>query len=43
MPLLEDRVIAARLQSMPQWKLDSGELVRHCQFENFIAAIDSLG
>ena len=39
MPLLEDRVIAARLQSMPQWKLDSGQLVRHCQFDNFIAAM----
>lgn len=39
MPVLEERVINARLQSLPQWKIESGELVRRCDFANFIEAM----
>lgn len=39
MPLLDDRTIASKLQSLSRWKLDGGELVRRCEFTNFVEAM----
>jgi 4a-hydroxytetrahydrobiopterin dehydratase len=39
MPVLEERVVAARMKFLPLWKLEKGELVRHCEFENFVDAM----
>lgn len=39
MPVLEDRIITLKLQSMPLWKLEGGELVRNCEFGNFVQAM----
>ena len=39
MPVLEDRVVAAKMQSIPLWTLERGELVRRCEFENFVEAM----
>jgi len=39
MPVLEDRVVAAKMKSVPQWKLERGELVRLFEFANFIEAM----
>lgn len=39
MPLLDDHVIASKLESMPKWKLESGELVRRSDFPNFVEAM----
>ncbi len=39
MPVLEDRVVAARMKFIPLWKLERGELVRHCEFANFVEAM----
>ena len=39
MPVLEDRVVAAKMKSIPEWKLERGELVRLFAFENFIEAM----
>lgn len=39
MPLLEERLIATKLKSLPRWKLENGELVRHCEFANFVEAM----
>ncbi len=39
MPVLEDRVVAAKMKSIPEWKLERGELVRLFEFENFIEAM----
>jgi len=39
MPVLEERVVAAKLKSLPLWTLERGELVRHCGFENFVEAM----
>jgi 4a-hydroxytetrahydrobiopterin dehydratase len=39
MPVLEDRVVAAKMKSVPSWKLERGELVRHCEFDNFVEAM----
>ncbi|MGB9145562.1 MAG: 4a-hydroxytetrahydrobiopterin dehydratase [Acidobacteriaceae bacterium] len=39
MPLLDDKTIASKLQSLPRWKLDGGELVRRCEFRNFVEAM----
>jgi 4a-hydroxytetrahydrobiopterin dehydratase len=39
MPVLEDRIVRQKLTSMPLWSLESGELVRHCTFENFVEAM----
>ena len=39
MPVLEDRVVTAKMKSIPLWQLERGELVRHCEFENFIEAM----
>ncbi len=39
MPLLDDKTIVSKLQSLPRWKLDGGELVRRCEFTNFVEAM----
>ena len=39
MPVLEDRVVAAKMKSVPSWKLERGELVRHLEFDNFVDAM----
>jgi 4a-hydroxytetrahydrobiopterin dehydratase len=39
MPVLEDRVVAAKMKSIPLWTLERGELVRHCEFQNFVDAM----
>jgi len=39
MPLLDDKTIVSKLQALPRWKLDSGELVRRCEFTNFVEAM----
>ncbi|HTX40224.1 MAG TPA: 4a-hydroxytetrahydrobiopterin dehydratase [Acidobacteriaceae bacterium] len=39
MPLLDDKTIASKLQGLPRWKLDGGELVRRLEFSNFIEAM----
>lgn len=39
MPVLEQRIVASKLKSMPRWKLEAGELVRHCEFANFVEAM----
>ena len=39
MPLLETHVVAAKLESMPKWKLENGELVRRRDFPNFVEAM----
>jgi 4a-hydroxytetrahydrobiopterin dehydratase len=40
MPVLEDRVVTAKMKSIPLWKLERGELVRHFEFENFVEAMN---
>ena len=39
MPLLDDRTVATKLQSLPRWKLENGELVRRWEFANFVEAM----
>ena len=39
MPVLEERIVTAKLKSLPRWKLERGELVRHCEFGNFVEAM----
>ncbi|HEX4004846.1 MAG TPA: 4a-hydroxytetrahydrobiopterin dehydratase [Acidobacteriaceae bacterium] len=39
MPLLEDKIIAGKLLSMPRWKLENGELVRRSEFPGFVEAM----
>lgn len=39
MPLLDDRTVASKLKTLPQWKLDAGELVRRYEFANFVQAM----
>ena len=39
MPQLDDRMVSAKLQSMPKWKLEDGQLVRRAEFHNFIDAM----
>jgi len=39
MPVLEDRVVAAKMKTIPGWALERGELVRHVAFANFIDAM----
>ncbi len=39
MPVLDERIVAARLSSLPLWKLEGKELVRHCEFANFVEAM----
>jgi len=40
MPVLEDRVVAAKMKLLPRWKLEGGELVRQCEFRNFVEAMN---
>ena len=39
MPLLDDRTVASKLQTLPHWKLEGGELVRRCEFNSFVEAM----
>jgi 4a-hydroxytetrahydrobiopterin dehydratase len=39
MPVLEDRIVTLKLQSMPQWTLEGGAIVRDCVFDNFVEAM----
>lgn len=39
MPVLEERVILSKLKTMPLWKLERGELVRNCTFNDFVEAM----
>lgn len=39
MPVLEERIVAAKLKNLPQWKLEGGEIVRNCAFGNFVEAM----
>lgn len=39
MPVLEERVVAVRLESMPGWKLESGQMVRRFEFPDFVEAM----
>ena len=39
MPVLEERIVAAKMKFIPQWALERGELVRHVAFENFVEAM----
>jgi 4a-hydroxytetrahydrobiopterin dehydratase len=39
MPVLEDRIVAAKMKSIPLWTLDRGEIVRYCEFHNFVDAM----
>lgn len=39
MPLLESHLVAAKLESMPKWRLENGELVRRRDFPNFVEAM----
>ncbi len=39
MPLLDDRAVASKLQTLPHWKLEGGELVRRCEFTSFVEAM----
>ena len=35
MPLLDDKIVAGKLLSLPKWKLENGEMVRRREFPNF--------
>jgi 4a-hydroxytetrahydrobiopterin dehydratase len=39
MPVLDERVVTARMKFIPLWKLERGELVRQREFENFVEAM----
>lgn len=39
MPLLDDRTVASKVQTLPHWKLEGGELVRRCEFKSFVEAM----
>jgi len=39
MPLLDERTVASKLKTLPQWRLDGGELVRRFEFSNFVQAM----
>jgi 4a-hydroxytetrahydrobiopterin dehydratase len=38
-PVLENQIVHKKMQSMPLWKLEGGELVRNCEFGNFVQAM----
>ena len=40
MPLLTEKLVASKLQLVPNWKLENGQLVRNLVFDNFIDAMD---
>jgi 4a-hydroxytetrahydrobiopterin dehydratase len=39
MPVLDEKTITTKLVSLPLWKLEGKELVRHCEFRNFVEAM----
>jgi len=39
MPLLDDKIIAGKLLSLPKWKLENGEMVRRKEFPSFVDAM----
>ena len=39
MTALTDQQIAAKLESLPAWRLEAGELVRQFQFDDFLGAM----
>lgn len=39
MSVLTPEIVQERLRSLPQWKLESKEIVRHYQFPDFAAAM----
>jgi len=39
MSVLTPEVVQERLRSLPQWKLEGGEIVREFSFADFVAAI----
>jgi 4a-hydroxytetrahydrobiopterin dehydratase len=39
MPVLQDRIVTAKLKSLPLWTLERGEIVRYCEFQNFVEAM----
>jgi len=39
MPVLDDKTIAAKMTALPLWKLEGKELVRLCEFSNFVEAM----
>jgi len=39
MPVLGDRIVTAKLKSLPLWTLERGEIVRYCEFQNFVEAM----
>jgi 4a-hydroxytetrahydrobiopterin dehydratase len=39
MPLLDDKVVAGKLLSLPKWKLENGEMVRRREFPSFVEAM----
>ena len=40
MPLLTDKLVASKLQLVPNWKFEHGQLVRNLTFDNFVDAMD---
>ena len=39
MPLLDDKIVAGKLLSLPKWKLENGEMVRRREFPTFVDAM----
>jgi 4a-hydroxytetrahydrobiopterin dehydratase len=39
MPLLSAAKVAFHLPSVPEWRVESGELVRNVKFQDFVAAL----
>ncbi len=40
MPILTPNEVQDRLQSLPQWRLEKGEIVRETAFPDFVSAMD---
>ena len=40
MPALTAEEVNSRLRNLPDWKIESGELVRTFQFKDFLSALD---
>lgn len=40
MPILTPNEVQDRLQSLPQWRLEKGEIVRETAFADFVSAMD---
>jgi 4a-hydroxytetrahydrobiopterin dehydratase len=39
MSVLSPEIVQEKLRSLPQWKLEGKEIVRHCEFPDFAAAM----